>query len=281
MTEISAYKEKEVEPKGWPRPLLIVFGVTGILVLWTAIFCGLVYVLRDGLPPVSTQNSVSDLATLIFGTAGISLAIFSLLAAGVAIVGWQEIKESARKEIEDSLRAKIEALDMEMRGRQLASSAMVLGLLYSRRAEGGAREDDRARKERESYLAEAVQLCWQAYSMLREVKSRGQYMALNNYVHFSCLIEGPSTQSFILKRARELRAAAEERNYWEALLTYCQAVARFGDREEELRDALKLATELSSKTELKLTERQMGEAAVITASLSERLTSQGQMGEGA
>jgi hypothetical protein len=266
----------EEPPKGLPRWILISLGVSGIALLWAFIFYLVNEVLSRGVAPISGQNAVSDLATLLFGASGITLAIFSLVVGGVAVAGWNTIKEGVRKDVETTIRSDISQVEKELRGRVLANVGMVLGLFYARTHEqvlpGQVHDDARARAERDDYLAEVVEHCLRAYKMLKEVKSVGQFMALNNYVYFSCLHGRPSSRIILLEMARELRRVGEERGYWDALLTYCLAIDKFSDVPEDLRTAAGIALELKEKGNL--TDRQRREAASLATSLLSRPTNQ-------
>jgi hypothetical protein len=259
------------EPAGMPRWILSLIGVSVVALLWVLCFLGIRWALSLGTPALNKEE-LSNLATLLFGASGISMAVFSLIVGGVAVLGWSTLKENVRKEVEDVIREDLKKLEKELRGRVLAAVGMVLGLFYARTDDvmPGKGSDRQARAaERSDYLAEVVGHCWRAYKELKEVNSLGQYMALNNYVYFSSLHGNPDSRSLLLERATDLRKVAEEKSYWDALLTYCLAISTFSNEQTKIREAHKLAQELEKKGDL--TVRQRREAAQLAASLSSLL----------
>jgi hypothetical protein len=252
-----------------PIRLKIWMGASLVAILWGCTFYLVVAALREGVPPLTKTNSLADIATLAFGTSGVALAVFSLLVGGAAIAGWQQLKQGVRNEVEEAMQERIVNLEKELRARVLASIGMVLGLFYARMDPEQNLDTQKLREERADYLAEVVQHCLSAYKMFKELPGTGKYMALNNLVYFASIQGEMSTRSFILEKARELRTVAEERNFWEGLLTYCLAVLQFSSDLVEVGGAQSLASELAGKREL--TDRQKREAATTATSLANKL----------
>jgi hypothetical protein len=262
------YADDEQKPTGMPRWLVILLGMSAVLLLWAGSFYFVVAALRRASlaqgPPLPAPG---ELMTLLFGASAISLGLFTIFAGGVAIFGWQSLKQDIAKDVRVSLHKQIDALERELRGRVLAAIGMVLGLFYVR-AEKSPHDEETS--ERADFLAEAVQHCWAAYKLLKDLEGNGKYMALNNFLYFSAVQGATASRDFLLDKAKELKRVGEEKSHWEGLLTYCRVILEFSDSIEELKGAHLLASQLDKKSEL--TNRQKREAASYAASLSARLT---------
>jgi hypothetical protein len=241
-------------------------------VIWVASFHILLWDLTHTVPklPPLSQQTFGDLATVLFGTSGIALGIFTLLVGGGALVGWQAIESLVQNAADKATKKRMGDLEGELRGRFLAAIGMLLGLFYARSERPG--QDQQDKEVRADYLAESVQHCWKAYKLLKDIEGSGKYMALNNFLYFSALQGSVGTRSFLLEKADELRSIGEEKGFWDGLLTYCAVVSVYGDEAQQLRDALTLVLELKDKREL--TRRQKKEAASYAASLTKKLAEQ-------
>jgi hypothetical protein len=254
----------------------MLIGMSAVLVLWVGSFHVLLWDLTHRVPklPALSQQTFGDLATLLFGTSGIALGVFTLLIGGGALIGWQAIENLVQNAAERATRARMGDLERELRGRFLAAIGMLLGLFYARSEKPDQDEEEKA--VRADYLAESVQHCWQAYKLLKDTEGNGKYMALNNFLYFSSM-QGSigtrgGTRGFLLEKAEELRRIGEEKNFWDGLLTYCAVVSIFGDEIRQLRDARDLSLELLDNKEL--TGRQKKEAALYAALLAKKLAEQ-------
>jgi hypothetical protein len=246
--------------RGIPRLLIIVVVVSLVLLLWASSFYVVMAALRLGVP-AGNLPSLGDMATLLFGASSLALILFSLLIGGVAIIGWQSLKQDVRKEIEAATHERINALELELRGRVLAAIGLMLGVLHS--------SPDRLEQDGQGgYLSEAVQHCEEAYKLLKGLKGNAKYMALNNFVYYSCLSGDTEKRDYLLAQAQVLKRVGQEKDYLEALLTYCRTILQFGTRTEELSDAHSMATALLRRD---LTERQKKEVTFYVTSLAKKL----------
>jgi hypothetical protein len=257
------------EEPTWKPQLLrwvqIILGMSLVLALWALTL----FLVKSALAlPVAKGNSpaAGDPGTVLLGTSGIMLGIFTVLVGGLAIFGWQALKESTRKDVEASTDKRIGLLENELRGRVLAAIGVVYGKISSISSE--RQEEAREEEARADLMSDAVEICERAYKVLKDLEGNGKYMALNNYVYFSCMRGTTGTRSFLLEKAGELKRVGHEKSYWPALLTYCRAILEFSDSIEEVARAHDLADELKQKREL--TNSQRTEAATYAASLAEK-----------
>jgi hypothetical protein len=265
MIETPAESSWKAELLKWVQ---IILGMSFVLALWALTLFLFKAALALPIPPGSSPAS-GDLGTILLGTSGIMLGIFTVLVGGLAIFGWQVLKEATRKDVEASTDKRIRSLESELRGRVLAAIGLVYGvsgLISSTSNE--KKKDGREEPARPDILAEAVEISERAYKILKDVEGNGKYMALNNYVFFSCIRGTTGTRSFLLDKAGELKRVGHEKSYWAALLTYCRAILEFSDSTEEVTRAQELSAELSQKREL--TDPQKTEATAYVASLSKK-----------
>ncbi len=244
-----------------PRWLKILL-VAGVVAL---VWSGAVYVIMAALRLKVPQNqlpSIGDLATLLFGAASLALFVFSILIGGVAIIGYQTLREGARMDIEAAMRDRIDMLERELRGRVLSVIGFMIGTLHST-------PDSLKQDEHRDFLSEAVWYCQRGYDMLKDLKAKGQgrYMAMNNLVYYSCMLGDDLRREELLAQSRELKTIGQHHGHPPALLTYCRAVLQYGS-EKEVADALNVARGV---LRMQLTERQKQEATFYVASLADKL----------
>jgi hypothetical protein len=247
-----------------PQWLAMVIGISFVILLWAASLYLVAKALALGIPP-KTLPSSSDLMTLFFGTSALSLTLFSFFLAGLGLVGWQTLKQNISEGVETAMHGRLQSLQNEMRGRVLSSMALFMGLMHSDPLRLEQQDESR------EYLAEAVQMSYEAYKLLKEADSDGRYMALNNFVYFSCLGGQDHRRAFLLESARTLKSVGEERNYLEAQLTYCRVILQFSSNLEDIAEAHSTATSLLKAA---LNERQRKEATFYVASLKAKLEAQ-------
>jgi ABC-type multidrug transport system fused ATPase/permease subunit len=244
--------------------LSLIFLVSIIAFLWASSFYLVTKAFALGIPTKSLPGQ-SDLMTLFFGASSLSLTLFSFFFAALGFIGWQSLKQSIGEGVETAMQDRLKSLQSEMRGRILNSVALFIGLQHS---DPLRLEQD----ENKEYLAEAVQYSYEAYRLLEGIDITAKYMALNNFVYFSCLAGQDHRRGFLLESARTLKTVGEERNYSEAQLTYCRAILQFSSNPEEIADAYSTAVAL---LKVALTERQRREASFYIASLKGKLEAQG------
>src|ERR1700758_1363741 len=131
-----------------PRWLKILLVAGGVVVLWAGALYLVIAALRLGVPR-GLLPSLGELATLLFGAASLALFIFSILIAGVAIIGYETLREGARKDIEAAMRSRIDVLESELRGRVLSVIGFMIGTLHST-------PDQLEQHEHRPFLSEAV-----------------------------------------------------------------------------------------------------------------------------
>ena len=210
------------------RWLWYVVAASLVIVLWSASLYLVHLTMRGGSQMgsagLSTASNVSTLATLLFGAASVALIIFSLGLAIAAIFGWQALQRVIRDNVEKVTNRKLRLLENELRGRALGIQGYLL-------AEQSMNSDlivtEKGRME------EAVRLCEQAYGFLKEVGGPAQFMGMNNLIFYSCILDDQTRRGFLLRHARILRDAAEERRSPDLLLTACRAILQYGEDDIE------------------------------------------------
>lgn len=232
-----------------------------VVALWAGSFLVVMIGLKLGLP-IDEEDipGVGDMATILFGASSLALILFSLLVGGIAIIGWQSIKEELRKAIEASTHERINLVEKELRGRVLAVIGFMIGSQNSN-------PEKLHQDEYRSALSEAVWYLQKGYDILKDLEGRGKYMALNNLVYYSCLYGDELKRDYLLKQARVLKELGQELNWPTALLTYCRVILQWSPSIEDLRDARAIA---SATLRMNLTERQKKEATFYVASLTEK-----------
>ena len=277
----------------------IIFWVSGIVLLWTGSAFFLSGVLSRK-PAECTTPTLGDLATVFFGASSLALIIFSLIIAIAAIVEWQSLKRdvsaiiaeanasreridrvtkeneervanleqamtSRLQTLEQSGRQGIARVEKEMLGRVNTIMGLAIGTVHS---------DPLARRQQEEkrdYLAEAVYFCQKGFDTLRELEGDGKYMALNNLLYYSCLLELPK-RDLLLKQGGQLLEVAEKyegsRYVAPYFLTFCRVMATYESDRARLQEALSIAEGLLEKG---LTSLQKKEARLYVALLQEKL----------
>lgn len=201
------------------------------------------------------EKNASELATIIFGATSVALILFSIFIAVAAVLGWQGIQNDVRETAKKIAQAEVKPLQDELRGRVLSVLGYTLGEMSM--ARGSLVPQDKER------LDEAVRLCQQGYNYLKEVGGPAELMGLNNLVFYSALQGDLSRSEFLLKSARRLRDAGQERNAPHLQLTACRVILQFGDSEEKSK-ARQVLMDLASKSGIP--EQQRKEASLHLAS---------------
>lgn len=163
---------------------------------------------------VNTKNSkMSDpgaIATVLFGASSLALFIFSLLVAVLAIVGWQSIKEHISKNVSEEVALKTQSFADEIRGRVATVLGYAIGEMGLQPGTFEADDPDR--------LAEAVYQCEAGYKFLKKVGGGAEFLGLNNFIYYKCILSEVSpdkdkdNSAYVLTQARLLRDAGEKHN---------------------------------------------------------------------
>jgi hypothetical protein len=244
-----------------PRWLKLWFLGGTVVVLWAAAALFIVWALSIGLP-AQPPPGMGEIATVLFGASSVALIIFSLLFGAFAISGWQSLKTDVKKELEAKTERRIVNLEKELRGRIMTLTGFMLATLHSDPAKLKQSAKDK------DYLAEAVLLCKKGYGLLKDLDGLGKYMALNNEIYYSCLLEEPLLHDYAMERARELNQIGTDYQSPTYVLTYCRVVLQYGKLEEDAEELKRARTAAQSILEMDLTKRQRDEAKLYEASLS-------------
>jgi hypothetical protein len=206
-------------------------------------------VAKTGLAPLS-KLKVPDLATILFGAGSVALFIFSILVGIVAIVGWQAVEGKINEAVETATNERLAILENEMRGRGFAILGYVIG-------ENSVLPDFSA-PSNEERLTEAIFFCEQGYDRLKNTGVPTEFMALNNLLTYSCVLRDKSRRGYLLDGARRLRAAAEDHDSPNLLLTYAKTILEFSQEQEEVKEACSVLADVQSNP--RLNEKQKREA---------------------
>jgi hypothetical protein len=243
--------------------------------LWAG---SIVFVIRELYSHFPPEEIIpNDLSSLLFGASSIALFAFSVILGLTAFIGYDRLKKDTANEVKTALREemdkrmeeadkRMEAVEKELRGRVGASIGLMFGIFH-------ATPEEQTEEERLDYLAEGVTQSEQAYLILKDVKSKAKYMALNNFIYYSCELGMERIgyrKDYLLRMADELRAFSQENfpdTFVDGLLTYCKAVLTLSDDATQIDKALKLASGL---TEIK-NDRQRNEATNYVAPLKRKL----------
>jgi membrane protein implicated in regulation of membrane protease activity len=248
---------------GKPRWLQITLGIMLVLFLFALSLLLMAIAVRDDVLTGSVPES-SDLMTLLFGASTISLGVFALLAGGFALFGWGYLKENVKKEVEESLRERIHAVEKELRGR----SNMILGYVIG---ENSVAADGRSPSDKER-LREALLYCEGAYTLLKDSGLAVEFTALNNYLYYSCILGEADTyrQDYLLQAAERLREAAVDHSSQNLLLTHARTVLKFSDDPKLLKQARAFVAHIAKSAtlnEITLNEKQSREVKYLTSLL--------------
>jgi len=244
-----------------PRWLAILVADCIVLALLSVSFYAVMTALTKKIPRENLPD-LGGLATLFFGVSGVGLILLSLIIGGVAVFGWQSLKEDIRTKVEASTRERIDALGKESRGLMLAAIGFMIGAQHSKPDQ--LQQDDKDK----DFLSESVYYCRQGYKVLKDLEGTAKYMALNNLIYYSCLHGEDEKRDYFLKEAHDLKAVGQEYNFPEFQLTYCRVILQYGTKKVEFEDAHKIASALLGGA---LSERQKKEATFYVTSLAAKL----------
>jgi hypothetical protein len=240
------------------RRILALVLLLGLVVLIWARAWYVMKAAKEMKTPGGGAVSLADQAAILFGASTIALVVVTLVLGVVAVFGWQTIKDSVRRDIEEGTRKRFDSLATELRGRELSVLGHIHGTLSS--------EPDRLEATNLDRLSEALWNCEKGYTLLKKIEGKVALMALNNLVYYSCIQGDRSKSRDLLRKARELKDAGDEYHDANLLLTFCRAVLQFGTDPKEIEEARSVASEVLTRKDL--TDLQQKEARFYLASLS-------------
>ena len=246
--------------KGY-RTLKIILIASAIAFTWLVSF----YLAAEGIAALPKMNTPFDLATTLFGAAAIAIFIFSLLVAMLAIYVWYTVENKMRAAVKEETTEQLERIGNEVRGRTHAILGYIIG--------ESSVDDDYKEPINVERLREAIYYCERAYELLKKsgVPTATEFMALNNLLQYYCISGDTSRRGYILEGARRLRAAAEEHDSPNLLLTYAKTILNFGLEPKEIEEARLIVADVQSHP--LLNEKQKREAELL-ASLGQQRTSE-------
>lgn len=201
-----------------------------------------IYLAAAGVAALPKMNAPVDLATTLFGAAAISIFIFSLLVTMIAIYVWYTVENKMRTAIKDAIKkettGQLEKIGNEVRGRTHAILGYIIGEL-------SVDQDYREPTDAER-LQEAIFYCEKAYELLKKSGIPTEFMALNNLLQYYCISGDTSRRGYVLEAARRLRAAAEEHDSPNLLLTYAKTIITFGLDPKEVEEAYVIVADVKS-----------------------------------
>jgi len=233
--------------------LLLYFGLVAL------VFVSAWHILVSSPEPRGAHGEVlsfADRSTISLNALGLSLLVITLFVGGLAVFGWDKLEKIIRRDVEDSLNARITALEKLMEGRVISVLGFVIGELSS--------EPDLMDATNRDRLSEAVQHCQRGYDLLKEAgQRRPMLMGLNNLVYYSAIYGHKGKGRYLLEQARVLRDAGYELDRPRLLLTYCRVVLRYSEDPKQREEAGRIAAELLLGT---LTDQERKEAKFYLAS---------------
>lgn len=232
------------------RKLRIILILSLIILTWVVSF----YVTEAG---IATLPKGVDLSAVMSGTGTIALAIFSMFLAFASIYGLSSIEAKIRAVVEEVTNKRLEKVENEARGRSFAILGYVIG--------ENSVEPISLKPSNVERLKEAIYYCEQGYTFLKNTGLPVEFMALNNLLGYSCVLQDTSRRDFILEGAQRLRIAAQEHDSPNLLLTYARTIISFSRNSKEIETAHALVEDLNLNP--RLNEKQKREAELL-ASLS-------------
>lgn len=230
----------------------------GVIVLvWVSSF----YLARTGIEALPKIKGTADLATILFGSASLALFFFSILVAIVAIVGWEAVEGKIRESVESVTSKRLEKVENEARGRSWAVLGYVIG--------ENSVTPDFLEPLNEERLIEAIEFSEKGYALLKGTGLPAEFMVLNNLLGYACVLPDRSRRGYFLEGARRLRAAAEEHDSLNLLLTYCKVICEFSLEPREIEEAY--STFQDVRYSPRLNDKQKREADYLASLFSKKL----------
>lgn len=198
--------------------LFLALSISLIVLIWSLSF----YLVRHS--DASGIKTLSDLATLLFGTTSVALFIFSIVIAVLALIGWQSIISAVRETARETALQASKPWENEFKGRVYSAMGYMIGEMSIKEGALEAKDLDR--------MQDAVSLCQKGYEFMKDAGEPAKFMGLNNLVFYLCLAEDVSRREFLLKSAHELMEAGQEHNAINLQLTAYRVMLQFGDDRE-------------------------------------------------
>jgi membrane protein implicated in regulation of membrane protease activity len=234
--------------------IALVFSV--LLLIWLASF----YLATTGFAALPKITTIWDLTAILFGAAQVSLFVISILIGFLTIVGWQAVERKISEAVEKVTKKRLANVENEARGRSFAIMGYVIG--------ENSITPDYAGFTNEERLREAIRYCDQAYNFLKGTDLPAEFLALNNFLGYSCALGETARRGYILECARKLRKAAEEHASWNLQLTYARTVFKFSLEPQEIAEACSIVRDVLSNSQLN--EKQKREAEYLTPLCKQR-----------
>lgn len=238
------------KPSVWtPKTILAYIGWLTLVALICVIFLNL-FLSAPNLRDPEGKIGLVDRTTISLNSLGLALVFATLFVGAAAIIGWQKLEDIVRRDIEESNRERLEALETLMQGRVISFIGFAIGELSS--------EPDQLEPIHKERLAEAVQHCQLGYKLLQKTGKEGPTLnGLNNLVYYSSIYGDASQGRYLLEQARILRAAGDKYGFPPYHLTFCRVVLRYSNDPKEIEEARAIASEVLSR---KLTHQEEREA---------------------
>jgi len=201
-----------------------------------------------------------ELPAILFGSGQVSLFVITIFIGILTIFGFQYFERKVREVVQSVTTKRLENLEKEARGRSFAIQGYIIG-------ENSVAEDLRTAKD-EGRLREALLYCDQAYKFLKGTGLAVEFLALNNYLYYSCILGEKSRRGYLLECARLMRTAAEEHDSPNLLLTYGRTMLKFSLDPEEIREACQTVHDV--KSDPRLNDKQKREASYLASQCDER-----------
>lgn len=205
------------------------------------------------------ESDVVDVSAILFGASTIALVVLSIIVAALGFVGWQSIQGVIRDKVAAVTDEKTIALENELRGRVFSTQGYVIGEAAKRA--GSLEVYDRDKME------EAIELCRKGYGFLKRVGGPGEYMCLNNLVHFMFLLGNDADQGFLLKQARCLREVGESRDSVDLILTAAGVILKYSYISREKAEIRSILAGISNSANIPYAKKK--EASMYLASFPE------------
>jgi hypothetical protein len=200
-----------------------------------------------------------DLIFVSLGAVSLALAAITILIGFGAVLGWRSVEKKVQESVATETQNRLKETERELRGRFLAVLGYVIG--------ENSVDEDLTQPLSEERLREALKYCEQAYATLKGTNTSVEFLALNNLLGYSCVLADKSRRGFLLDGARALRAAGEQHDSPNLLLTYTRTMLTFGLEPKEVDDACRILEDV--RLNPRLTEKQQREADLL-ASLCRR-----------
>lgn len=238
------------------KVLLRVLTLSLIIFIWLASF----YLAKSGAAALPKISGPIDLTTVISGTGTIAVGVFSILLGIASIYGLGSIESKIRTVVSEVTAERLDKIERESRGRSFAILGYVIGEMSV--------PQDFSPPISVERLREAIFYCGEGYKFLKDTGLPVEFMALNNFLEYSCALGEKTRRGYILEEAEHLRAAAVQRQSTNLLLTYARVILNFSLESKEIDAACLLVEDLRSTH--RLDDKQKREAEHLASLCTKR-----------